>query len=100
MKKGRIKYEFNATVWKYEGQNGWYFVSLPTDISGEIRKNLKSEEKGWGMLKAIACIGSTEWQSAVWFDTKLKTHLLPVKAEIRKKENIQAGDKVKIIIWL
>lgn len=39
-------------------------------------------------LKATARIGNTEWQSAIWFDTKADVYLLPLKAELRKKEKI------------
>ena len=33
--------------------------------------------------------GNTQWETAIWFDTKLDTYLLPLKAEIRKKEKIE-----------
>lgn len=95
-----IQYEFNSTTWKYIGQNGWYFVSLPIDISSEIRQNLKSEEQGWGRLKATAKIGKTEWETAIWFDTKHNTYLLPLKAEIRKKENIALETTLTVYIWV
>lgn len=95
-----IQYKFNATTWKYNGQNGWYFVSLPIDIAAEIRQNLKSEEQGWGRLNAYAKIGKTEWQTAIWFDTKHKTYLLPLKAEIRKKENIVLETTLTVCIWV
>lgn len=60
------------------------FCFLPFDFSKEIRENLQSEEEGWGRLKATAKIGITEWKTAIWYDTKLKTYLLPIK---RHKKN-------------
>lgn len=51
---GKIKYEFSAKSWQHSAPNGWHFVSLPTEISAEIRKNLKWQEEGWGRLKATA----------------------------------------------
>ncbi len=95
-----IKYQFIATPWRYEGANGWYFVSLPPELSQEIREFLKSEEEGWGRLKATANIGSSEWKTAIWFDTKLKTYLLPLKAEIRKKESLTSDQEVEVILWI
>lgn len=97
---GKIKYEFTAKVWHYAGQSGWYFVSLPQEFAKEIRDNLKSEEEGWGRLKANAKIGNTEWKTAIWFDTKIMTYLLPLKAEIRKKENIKTNNNIKAAIWI
>jgi hypothetical protein len=60
VKSGGIKYEFTAYAWQYAGPGGWYFVSLPKDLSQEIRNILKSEEEGWGRLKATVQIGSSE----------------------------------------
>jgi hypothetical protein len=95
-----LKYEFAANAWLYAGKGAWYFVSLPIEISKEIRDNFKSEEEGWGRLKVTALIGATEWKTAIWFDTKLKTYLLPLKAEVRKKENIEPEIRVIIQIWV
>jgi len=95
-----IKYGFTATPWQYIGPGGWYFVSLPKKLAKEIRNALKSEEEGWGRLKVIARIGNSEWKTAIWFDTKLNTYLLPLKAEIRKKENLTIDKDVETILWI
>ena len=97
---GKIKYEFTAKVWQYAGKSGWHFVSLPQKIAKEIRDNLKSEEEGWGRLKAIAKIGKTDWKTAIWFDTKMNTYLLPLKVEIRKKENLKTNNNIETVIWI
>ena len=97
---GKIKYQFSATAWQYTGAGAWYFVTLPTDMSTEIRSLLRNEEEGWGRLKAIAQIGATEWKTAIWFDSKRNTYLLPLKAEIRKKENIGIEAEVSVTLWL
>jgi hypothetical protein len=96
----KIQFNFSATVWKYQGNAGWYFVSLPKELSKEIRDFLKNEEEGWGRLKATARIGNTEWQTAIWFDTKADTYLLPLKAEARKKEKIEEGQMISVVIYV
>lgn len=96
MKSKGIEYQFKAKVWQYE----WYFTALPIELSKEIRDNLKFLEEGWGRLKITAKIGTTEWATAIWFDTKSDTYLLPLKTEIRKKENITIDDEVDITIWI
>lgn len=100
MKLKGIAYKFDAKTWTSGGSGSWYFVSLPLDISKEIRDNLKSEEEGWGRLKATAKIGATEWKTAVWFDTKWKTYLLPLKTAVRKTEQITEGQMITICIWV
>lgn len=96
---GKIKFEFNATIWQYSSpKGGWFFVSLPTEISAEIRENLQWQEEGWGRLKATARIDNTEWETAIWFDTKLQTYLLPLKAEVRKTQNMEIGGELNVSI--
>jgi len=84
----KIIYEFSAVVWQYSGSGGWFFVSLPEDISLEIRSNLKFQEEGWGRLKVEASVGKSNWDTSIWYDTKLNRYLLPLKSDIRKKEII------------
>jgi hypothetical protein len=96
----KIKFEFNAKIWIYSGKGAWHFVALPLDMSKEIRDNLKDEEEGWGRLKAVAEIGNTKWDTAIWFDTKRKTYLLPIKAEIRKKEKLETDMEVQVRVWI
>jgi hypothetical protein len=97
---GKIKYEFSGKAWQHPSPGGWYFVSLPAGMSEEIRGLLKSEEEGWGRLKATAKIGNTEWKTAIWYDSKNETYLLPLKAEIRRKEHIEAEKQIDVVILL
>ena len=98
--RGKIKYEFSARVWQYAPPGAWHFVSLPIELAKEIRENLQWQEEGWGRLKATAKIGNSEWETAIWFDTKMNTYLLPLKAEIRKRENLEADKIIKITLWI
>jgi hypothetical protein len=93
-----IKYTFTAKPWQYKGKGAWIFVSLPQKMSKEIRKHFKQEEEGWGRLKATLQIDSSEWKTAIWFDTKANTYMLPLKSEIRKKENVVVGKAVKVTV--
>jgi hypothetical protein len=94
----KIKYSFTATLWQHSGHAAWHFVSLPGDLAQEIRKNLGWQEEAWGRLKATASIEDSEWDTAIWFDTKQNTYLLPIKADIRKNKEIQPGSEVKITL--
>ena len=94
------KYSFKAKMWKYDGSAGRYFVTLPKQLSVKIRKKHGLSEEGWGRLKTIAKIGNTEWKTAIWFDTKAKSYLLPVKAGVRKSEGLNADVLVSVILRL
>jgi hypothetical protein len=94
--QGKIKYHFTATLWKHSGVGGWHFVSVPHDLAQEIRTHLHWQEEGWGRLKVTAVIDSLRWPTAIWFDTKSNTYLLPIKAAIRTQCGLQPGDAVGI----
>lgn len=100
MSNFKIQYRFSAEPWQYVGQGGWIFASLPQKLSKEIRETFKREEEGWGRLTATAKIGNTEWQTAIWFDTKANTYLLPLKAEIRRKEKVEVGMKIEVAVFI
>ena len=97
---GKITYKFSARIWQNSYPGGWYFVSFPKKLSKEIRENLKGLEEGWGRLKATAKIGNSEWKTSIWYDTKKETYLLPLKAEIRKRENLEFNEEVKTTVWV
>ncbi|UBM59633.1 DUF1905 domain-containing protein [Marinilongibacter aquaticus] len=95
-----IPYRFTASVWKYTGESAWHFVSLPASLANEIRNLYKSEEAAWGRLKVTAKIGQNKWKTAIWYDSQKETYLLPLKAEIRKREKIINGQSLYINIWV
>lgn len=95
---GKIKYDFSAEIWRHP--TGWQFVSLPKNTSKEIRENLQWQEEGWGRLKATAQIGATKWETAIWFASQTGHYLLPLKAEIRKKEKLEIHRKVAVTVWV
>ncbi|WP_408038636.1 DUF1905 domain-containing protein [Tenacibaculum amylolyticum] len=96
--ESKITYQFSAKIWKHGETGGWHFVSLPKDISKEIRMYNSQLEEGWGRMKATATINSFLWETAIWFDTKQDTYLLPLKAEVRKKEKLAINDTIIVQI--
>ena len=96
--ESKIKYQFSAKLWKHNSEGGWYFITMPKNFSQEIRSNLQWQEEGWGRMKAIAIIKDLKWDTSIWFDTKAKNYVLPVKSEIRKKLSIKESDLLTISI--
>jgi hypothetical protein len=90
------KFSFKAKLWKYEGPRGWCFVTVPKVTAKQIRKIFGESEQGWGRLKTTAKTGTTIWETAVWYDTKADSYLLPVKTSIRKKAALVIGTVITI----
>lgn len=83
-------------VWQYGGQATWYFVSLPEEKAEEINVLYSEYKRGFGSLKVSVTIGETSWKTSIFPDSKSNSFFLPIKAEVRKKESIQAGSIVSI----
>ena len=67
---------------------GWHFVTLSKNISAKINKEFNSYKRGWGSLKVSVEVGKSNWKTSIFPDKKSGCYLLPLKSEIRKKENI------------
>lgn len=88
-------FSLTSEVWLYPGMAGWHFLSVSKKESGEIKKRFGALQKGWGSLPVEATIGKTSWRTSIFFDSKSGMYILPLKVQIRKKEEILSGDKVK-----
>lgn len=96
-----MKYNLRSEVWLYPAQTAaWHFISVPKKESEEIKKKFGKNAKGWGSFPVEAAIGRTKWKTSIFPDKKTGTYLLPLKALVRKKEGVSAGDKVSFSIRL
>lgn len=93
-----MEYSFRAKIWKYKGPAGWYFVTLPKTLAARIRKKHGVAEEGWGRLKTLARIGPAKWDTAIWFDSKAGSYLLPIKASVRKAKGLKEKAQVQIAL--
>lgn len=77
-------------VWMYPGEAAWYFVTLPKKESKELSDLFEHEKRGFGSLPVTVTIGKTSWDTSIFPDKKAGAYLLPLKAEVRKKESVKA----------
>ena len=87
-------------IWKGgEGSGRWYFVTVPDEESNDIRAHAFGNPRGFGSVRVEAKIGEVSWRTSV-FPLNSGGYLLPLKAEVRRKANIGAGDHVTIELEL
>ncbi|MBI4033908.1 DUF1905 domain-containing protein [Candidatus Saccharibacteria bacterium] len=95
-----MKYEFCAKIWLYDGPGAWHFITLPKDISAEIKEIFGQGRRGWGAIRVSVAIGKTKWQTSIFPDKKSGVYLLPLKAEVRKQTSLTIGDTPRIMLEL
>lgn len=95
----KSNFTFKTKVWLYPGaQAAWHFVSVPRELSAEIKSGFGKSSRGWGSLRVEVTIGKTTWKTSIFPDKKSSAYLLPLKADVRKREGVKAGDEVSVHI--
>lgn len=92
------EYAFDASVWLYPGKSGWYFISVPKDISADIHEKFADRKRGWGSIPINVKIGNSSWKTSIFPDSKSACFLLPIKSEIRKAERILVDESCRVQI--
>lgn len=89
----RVTYKQKAKVWLYPGETAaWHFVSLDKKLSQKLRKEYRAFTRGFGSLPVEVTTGETTWKTSIFYDSKAETYMLPLKAEVRRKEGIRDGE--------
>lgn len=89
-----------APLWIWTGDNGsWHFVTVPEELSDEIRAHCLAAMRGFKSARVAATINEVSWLTSV-FPMKSGGYFLPVKAEVRRKAGIAAGDVVSVELEL
>ena len=87
-------------LWLWTGEGGsWHFVSVPEELSGEIRAQAFEARRGFGSVRVEATVNGVAWRTSV-FPQKSGGYILPVKAEVRRKAGIGAGDEISVALVL
>jgi hypothetical protein len=88
--------EFTGKIWFWKGPAPWYFVTVPERESLELKAISGFVTYGWGVIPVKVRIGQTEWTTSLF--PKDDLYLVPIKASIRKAEQIAEDDVVTV--WL
>lgn len=90
--------EFSGPVWHWAGPAPWYFVTVPAEQCRDLHAASKFVTYGWGMLPVRVRIGGTEWTTSLF--PKDERYIVPVKASVRRAEQLQEGDEVTVRLEL
>ena len=77
----------------------WHFITVPEEQSDEIRVHSLANRGGFGSVRVEVSIGNVTWRTSI-FPQKSGGYLLPVKADVRRRADIAAGDEVSLTLEL
>jgi hypothetical protein len=96
----RIEFDAELWIWAARPDDSWTFVSLPVDVSDEIRDLTAGERRGFGAVRVEVRIGSTIWRTSIFPDAKRGAYVLPIKKAVRKAQKLDPGDSARVALEL
>ena len=97
-------FKMHSEIWLYPEMAGWHFLSVDKKTSAQVKEKYLSAcdaqaggggSRGFGSIPVEVTLGKTKWETSIFPDKKSSTYLLPLKAKVRKDEDLLAGDKVQ-----
>src|SRR5687768_16672700 len=98
--KASCMIQVTGPLWLWTGESArWHFITVPEELSDEIRGYSLIHRGGFGSVRVEATIGEVTWRTSV-FPQKSGGYVLPVKAEVRRRAGIVAGDEISLNLEL
>lgn len=98
----KFKWRGKVAVWTYgydreDLASAWRFVRVPDKMSTEIIEIQKGKpRRGWGAIYAKVKVGKSEWTTSIFKDWHDPIYILPLKKQIRQKENLYDDKTINI----
>lgn len=89
-----------ASIWLWsEGKGSWHFLTVPAGEAVEIKAHSFGTRRGFGSVKVEATIEGVTWRTSI-FPQKSGGYILPIKADVRRRAGIAAGDEIICMLEL
>ena len=96
-------FETTTILWRWQSAKpgaGWHFVKIDGQVAAEVRFAALGRTGGFGSIKVFARIGETRWRTSIFPQREGGGFVLPIKAEVRKREGLAEGDAVTVELQL
>ena len=87
---------FSTELWHPESMAKWVFVTVPKELSEDIREVPRPFRRGFGSIRVEVTIGATSWSTSIFPDADTGCYVLPVKKAVRDAEGVDLGDVVEV----
>ena len=88
------RFRFDAEIIHWRGPSPFFFAPAPADQVEALRQAARLATYGWGVVPVEAAIGGVTFRTSLF--PKDGTYLVPIKAEVRRKTNLTAGDTISV----
>lgn len=91
---------FEAALWPWAARPNWVFLTLDPALVDAVRLGAMMAPRGWGSVRVEAEIEGIRWQTSLFPERSTGLYVLPVKAAVRRRLGVAAGDRVTVCLKL
>jgi len=92
-----LDFSFTGEIWLWQAEKAaWHMITLPVEISEDIKAFTKHLARGFKSVKVEARIGETSWKTSIFPSNELGAYILPIKKSVRTAEDIGVASSVKV----
>ena len=91
---------FEAPLWLWGEDSSWHFVTLPEAVSDQVEDAVAGPRRGFGAVRVRVTVGTTTWSTSLFPSKQQRAYVLPVKAEVRRRERLDVGDTASFSLEL
>lgn len=77
-----------------------HFMSVPEELSSEIRAHAMLVRRGFGSVKVEATVDGFTWRTSVFPSKGSGGYFLPIKIDVLRNTGIAAGDELTVRLEL
>jgi len=95
-----LEFTFSGEMWQWQSETAtaWHFISLPVDVSEDIKAFTKHLARGFRSVKVEARIGDTVWKTSLFPSKERGTYLLPIKKSVRAAEALTVEKSIEVLL--
>ena len=79
-------------------KGSWHFMIIDAEAASRVRAASAGRSGGWGSVKVTASLGKTDWQTSLFPHKPSGGYMLPLKADVRKREQVGEGDEIEVTL--
>ncbi len=87
-------FSFEAEVIYWRGPSPFFYAAIPEAHARALGRIARAVSYGWGMIPVEAAVNGVAFATSLF--PKDGTYLLPLKAEVRRRANVTAGDSISV----
>lgn len=87
---------FTGTVIEWRGPAPFFYVPLSDEAADDIRELSSVLTYGWGVIPVTVRVGGSTWTTSLF--PRDGGYLLPFRAAERRREGVELGDEVAVVL--